>query len=299
MTNGIYTNLISQLDKLRKHNRQGSIKTKDRYYEAMKRFCRFLAENYRLEKLFNIAPKHVRAYVEYMKTKGLAPSTVMTDLSTIRFWHSKMSNPRHKRLPDNELLNLEGRSTGQIDRTWSEDEYTGMMKIATEKGRDDYVTALMLAYHAGLRIEECFTIDTAMAEKALREGEITFHGKNGRWRTVPIGESIAAQLRAMLKQVRRGSKLLTPDDLSVKNAIYNFQMFIKRHRDSVSAPNREAPMTAHGMRHSYARDTYLQSREQGGSYKQACKTVSPLLGHNRASVTRYYLASVRKDGADI
>jgi integrase len=258
----------------------------------MKRFCRFLAENYRLEKLSNIAPKHLYAYVEYMKTKGLAPSTVMTDLSTIRFWHSKMSEPRHKRLPDNELLNLEGRSTGKIDRTWSEDEYTGMMKIATEKGRDDYVTALMLAYHAGMRIEECFTIDTAMAEKALREGEITFHGKNGRWRTVPIDENIAKQFRFMLTQVKRGSKLLTPNDVPVGNAIYNFQMFIARHRDDVQ-------LTAHGLRHSYACRMYLQFREQGYAYESACKKVALLLGHNRGEVTRLYLASVLKDGEGI
>jgi site-specific recombinase XerD len=65
------------------------------------------------------------------------------------------------------------------------------ISIAADKGREDYVTALTLAYYAGMRIEECFTIDTSMAEKALRESKITFHGKNGRWRTVPIDENIA------------------------------------------------------------------------------------------------------------
>ena len=58
-----YENLLLQLDKLRRHNRQGSFKTRERYYEAMKRFCRFLAERYRLERLANIAPKHIFSYV--------------------------------------------------------------------------------------------------------------------------------------------------------------------------------------------------------------------------------------------
>jgi site-specific recombinase XerD len=79
MSNGIYSNLISQLDKLRRHNRQGSIKTKERYYEAMKRFCRFLSVEYRLEKLSNIASKHLHAYVEHMKTEELSPGTIKTD----------------------------------------------------------------------------------------------------------------------------------------------------------------------------------------------------------------------------
>ncbi len=33
-----YQNLLTQLDKLHRHNRQGSFRTKQRYYEAMQRF---------------------------------------------------------------------------------------------------------------------------------------------------------------------------------------------------------------------------------------------------------------------
>lgn len=36
---GLYLALVSQLNKLARHNRQGSFRTKDRYYEACKRFC--------------------------------------------------------------------------------------------------------------------------------------------------------------------------------------------------------------------------------------------------------------------
>lgn len=52
---GIYRALIAQLDKLARHNRQESYKTRQRYYEAMQRFCRYLAEEYRLQKLANIS----------------------------------------------------------------------------------------------------------------------------------------------------------------------------------------------------------------------------------------------------
>ena len=34
---GLYLALVSQLNKLARHNRQGSFRTKDRYYEAFKR----------------------------------------------------------------------------------------------------------------------------------------------------------------------------------------------------------------------------------------------------------------------
>lgn len=47
-TKGIYNTLVTQLDKLVRHNRQGSFHTKDRYYEAAKRFCAYLAARYHL-----------------------------------------------------------------------------------------------------------------------------------------------------------------------------------------------------------------------------------------------------------
>ena len=60
---GIYQSLVAQLDKVARHNRQGSFRTKERYYEAMKRFCRFLANHYHLQKLPNISGKHLTAYI--------------------------------------------------------------------------------------------------------------------------------------------------------------------------------------------------------------------------------------------
>ena len=44
---GIFQALVDQLDKMARHNRQGSFRTKDRYYQAMRRFCAYLADEYR------------------------------------------------------------------------------------------------------------------------------------------------------------------------------------------------------------------------------------------------------------
>lgn len=63
---GTYRTLVAQLDKLARHNRQGSFHTKDRYYEAYKRFCAFLADEFRLQKLSNISGKHLVSYVLYL-----------------------------------------------------------------------------------------------------------------------------------------------------------------------------------------------------------------------------------------
>lgn len=47
---GIYETLVAQLDRVARHNRQGSIQTKRRYYEAVNRFCAYLADEYHLPK---------------------------------------------------------------------------------------------------------------------------------------------------------------------------------------------------------------------------------------------------------
>ena len=63
---GAYCTLTTQLDKLARHNRQGSFRTKERYYEACKRFCAYLADEYHMQKLSNISGKHLVSYVLYL-----------------------------------------------------------------------------------------------------------------------------------------------------------------------------------------------------------------------------------------
>jgi hypothetical protein len=73
--------LLSQAEKLHRHNRQGSFKTRSRYFEAYKRFLRYVGDTYRLEKLANISGKHLSGYIKYMRDKHYAASTVKTDFA--------------------------------------------------------------------------------------------------------------------------------------------------------------------------------------------------------------------------
>jgi len=115
---GIFLTLVAQLDRLARHNRQGSFRTKARYYEACKRFCAYLAAEYHLQKLENISGKHLVSYVLYLQDTGKSASTVKTDLAAIRFFHDKMSCPKYTLPTNSELgVELERRRFGQLDRT--------------------------------------------------------------------------------------------------------------------------------------------------------------------------------------
>ena len=85
-----YKNLLSQAEKLRRHNHQGSYKTRERYFEAYTRFLHYVADEYRLEKIANISAKHIESYIEYMQERELSASTIKTDLAAIRFWHDRI-----------------------------------------------------------------------------------------------------------------------------------------------------------------------------------------------------------------
>ena len=289
---GLYNSLEAQLNKLARHNRQGSYRTKERYYMAMKRFCHFLAEEFHLQKLSNISSKHMVAYVLWMQEKELSASTIKTDLAAIRFFHDKIGDAKYSLPSNSELgIQLERRRFGDTDRTWSTAEFTRMLELASDN--DGYLLAFHLARYAGLRIHECFRIDTAIARQALRDHAITIKGKGGKIRTVPINQQIIFLLEKCLATTPTGSKLLVPDDVPTDKAINQLQQFILRNREAVQDPDSERPLTFHGLRHTYAAEKYRQLIADGISELDAHLTVSRLLGHERADVTNIYLASIK------
>jgi integrase len=168
-----------------------------------------------------------------------------------------------------------------------------MLGRALAENRYDYILALYLARYAGLRIHECFRIDTAIAEDALRENAITIKGKGGKIRTVPINEQIAIAMKKQLANTVRGHKLLVPDDMPTDRAINRLQFFIMTNRGTIQNTNQSHPLTFHGLRHTYAAEKYQELANGGMSELDAHFTVSRLLGHERADVTNIYLASVK------
>ena len=177
-----YDNLLSQLNRLYRHTRLGSYKTRARYYEATQRFCRFLANRYHLQRLANIGPKHIHAYVMYLQDRGMSASTIKTDLAAIRFFHDLMDRPRYQ-LPSNQELILQRRTLKGVDRTWSEAEFSRMLACALEADREDFVTILYLGRYEALRIHECFRIDRHSLSRAQRE----LHHRQGEGRPGPVG----------------------------------------------------------------------------------------------------------------
>lgn len=267
-----YINLEVQYKKLFRHLKVGSFKTRERYGKAFKRFMHYLADEYNLQKLSNIAPKHIFAYAEYIQGKGLSASTIKTELAAIRFFHDSMPYTRFI-LPTNEDLELELRSFGGVDRTWNGREYNLMLAVAMKTEHKDYLAIFALARYAGLRLEECFRIDTNDAQNALESGKLFVKGKGGLTRYVPINETIRITLKDMLKITPQGHKLFVEPGDKTHLAMKRLQCFIAYHRKEFT-DNR---ITFHGLRHTYAHEQYEKFIKEGCSEYEARKKVSELL----------------------
>lgn len=246
-----------------------------------------------MQKLANLSGKHLSAYIFHMQEKGLAASTIKTDLAAIRFWHDKIPDARYE-LPGNDEFQLERRSFGGVDRTWSEGEFARLLDLCRERKHYDYLGCAKMARYSGLRIHECMRLDTAAARKALSSGILTVKGKGGKVREIPINKKIKAILKNALRHTPQGQKLFVPEGKDTHIAIRELQNFISTHRDEIRDTDSISPLTFHGLRHTCAAEWYKSLIRQGFSDNHARLQVSKWLGHERLDVTRIYLAGVEK-----
>lgn len=285
----IYKNLNRQISKLAKHNRQGSFKTKERYYQGLDRFCKFIAKEFGTQKFANIADKHLESYIKYMQNKGLSSSTVKTDLAAIRFFHDKCSQTRNV-LSDNSKFKLEKRSFGGVDRSWSREEYKAFQELCINRGMDRVLSISILAKNEGLRIHETLKMNRSQVEKAMNTGILNITGKGGKEREVPLSQESKNMLQEHIQNVERGQKLFIREDEKTHLVIKQVQNFINRNREYFQENHRDVNITFHGLRHSYAKGQYKNALEKGLNDYQARLETSKLLGHERDDVTRIYLA---------
>jgi len=298
---GAYKNLVAQIDAILAHSNERSIKSRYRYYEATKRFCRFLADNYRLQKFKNVEERHFRAYVEYLK-KSKAATTVQTDLSGIRYFHEK-SGSKNK-LSQNDQLDLNKRAVGKEDRAWTPDEIKMAHIAACVMGRVDVEIALDLVPAFGLRLEEMCRLKVEHLMHAEKYGQLIVQGKGKKTRPIPVNEEQMKVIKKYLDYAKAsgrypGDYLISGSEKhGVKKAKSSLQNWMSYHRKKFMDENRadkkeegkkdrHETISWHGLRHSYAQRRFEEVSKV--SPEKAKKVVSHDLGHGRDTVTPIYL----------
>lgn len=316
MDKGIKINLERQIKSIHKNTRERSYGTRDRYFEATRRFCDFLSSEFKLKKFANVQEKHLIKYVEYLKKTGASPSTLQTDLAGIRYFH-KRSGSRFT-LPENSVLKLEKRKVGKEDKSWTRQEIQEARALAKEMGRHDVRLAISFAEKIGARIEGVCTVTVNDLKDALLvTSEVRLKEKNGKERFVPI---VNSEQREFLKECiayatakgRTGQMPFLSDSRKhgVRNQIKSIQNWIVNHREKFMDNSREhkawwqsvkqqlraqfglkprsEKITFHGLRHTYCQNRIIELEKQGLSKRGVDLQISKEMGHHRADVTRLY-----------
>lgn len=309
---GLTDNLGNQMQKIVRSMNQNRIGTRRRYIAAEKRFISYVAKEFRLQKLANVKDKHLEKYVKYLKNNGNSDKYVKNELSAIRFFHNHTPGARYE-LTDSTVFNkLVGLGSTpdikDVDRAWEEKEISSMKEIANMLGRPEISSVIEVMRSTGCRIDEACTLRDSDLRKALSEGKLHLtNTKGGVPRDVPLTNRARTLFQRQLKLVGRGEYAFTPQDYVVNRKIHAFeksvQNFIYNHRDKVQLsdraitghnvnPGEKGALTAHGLRHSFAREQYFKIREEGFSKEHAKEEVAEMLGHHRAEITKVYLGGL-------
>lgn len=115
-------NLLRQLEAVFSHARQGSYETRRRYAHACTRFVKWLADIFRVQRLANLHPKHITAYADSLRARGMSSKYIETELSAIRWLHDQMPKARYpidKGPGANKAIGLTHDSRMGVHREWT------------------------------------------------------------------------------------------------------------------------------------------------------------------------------------
>jgi site-specific recombinase XerD len=287
-TENIYRNLCSQIEKVFRHTRQGSIQTRYRYKDGVQHFAKFLAETYKKQNLNKIQAKHLQGYVEQMQEWGYSKSYVTTNLSAIRYLID-LSGGDSKKLPNNRDLAVNARTKEDrigSNKAWEVDEVKRFTNYAESIGQTRYADMVKVGFAYGLRIHEVARLDKNDLLKSLNENQLTVKGKGGLVRNVPLHDS--ELIRWLYNITPVGEKVFVKQDEKAHHVINSLQSFIIRNQDKF-VENIDNSRHFHGLRHLYAQTRYKVFVEEGLNERQAKLKVAHELGHFRAEITEVYL----------
>ena len=176
---------------------------------------------------------------------------------------------------------------------------TEQVKLVSDSQRDRNSLSTQIAYAAGLRAHELYTLSPVSEKQADerdalnskfqgREGVIyTVTGKGGLTREVLISNELAKRLEERRLEI----PLKSTDRGVYYEQKYDIGAGHKWSSSYTQASNRALGWSAgaHGVRHSYAKERMNELRNIGYFRDTALETVSQELGHFRPEITEVYL----------
>lgn len=262
-------------------------------YKLVYRYCKANGENLR-----NLSTDTAKRYLEYRAEK-----IQQKQLNNERSALNKYLSAIHKK-PVELTFTLSHRKTSKpVNRAYSHEQVKQLIYAANEKGNHRLATSIALAYTAGLRVEELYTLappgeknpsshrqwspDRFAGREHWVSGTVT--GKGGLTREVRFTDEINRILEDNYKR-EQSIDVIDKNRETLYETHYDL-LAGKKFSDKFSALSQSTfgwSNGAHGLRHSYAqrRDIELKNLFD---HETSRLILTQELGHFDTSNLRYYL----------
>ncbi len=272
-------NLVENfLDFLQK-DKKLSDNTLESYNRDIKLYCNYL-ENENMNAI-KMDEAGVSEYVNGLKEKGKAVSTVSRNLASLRSFYQYLY--RTKVVPEDPTVNLESpkieRKLPKILTAEQVELLLEQPKCVDLKGYRDKAM-LELVYATGIRVTELVSLN--VNDVNLESGYVKCIGNN-KERVIPIG---TLAVNALKEYVEKSRKILLRDEndqslfLNVNGHRLTRQGFWKIIKQYKAQANIDADITPHTLRHSFA----VHLLENGAELR----AIQEMLGHSDISSTQVY-----------
>ena len=227
-------------------------------------------------------PDDVVAWIERLRTRGLAPSSVARRLSAVRGYYRHLLREGAVRRDPTEHLDTP-RVHRPLPRALSRESATALVEAPDARRpagvRDRAI--LELLYATGMRASECLGL--ALEDLNLSAGYVVCTGKGGKQRLVPVGAEALEWTRRYLRDVRpRATRKRDGGRLFVnpRGGPLSRQSLWTLVRRAAAGAGLKRRVSPHMLRHSFA--SHLLD---GGADLRA---VQAMLGHADISTTQIY-----------
>lgn len=275
MENKLVENFLEFLQ----NDKKLSDNTLQSYNRDIKLYCNYLNEN-NLE-IVNIENEEIKTYLENLKTKGKAVSTVSRNLASLRSFYQYLH--RTKVINEDPTMNIESpkieRKPPKVLTSEQVELLLEQPKCVDLKGYRDKAM-LELVYATGIRVTELISLN--ISDINLEEGYIKCAGK-AKERVIPIG---TLAVNALKEYIEKSRSILLKDEsdkalfVNVNGQRLTRQGFWKIIKQYKAQANIDVDITPHTLRHSFA----VHLLENGAELR----AIQEMLGHSDISSTQVY-----------
>lgn len=279
----------------------GNLTKKARAYITFQFINDLKACGFPLRNILNLDQRHLKAIIQLWQAHQLAPSTIMTRYSILKWLLTAIGKRGMLMPPDYYGLLTSDTERSYIadhDKSWSTNLRIPVDIIETIRLEDPWVgVQLELMREFGLRIHECVMLQPLIADCGTQL-KVESGTKGGRTRFIPIDKDSQRRVLDCAKEMAKHSSRgrMTANGLNPNQAKNRIYTLCGKH----GITKAQLGATPHGLRHQFCNDLFedvagFPSIVRNGPVirdrlkdEAARHATTGALGHKRSSITAAY-----------